>query len=413
MPQPLRLALLAFVVLGIVGLLIYAFVRALKKSEDPARFAFKWILTVVIAIGLFVFSRRMLDRPGGVSFVEGAVIGAIVAFAALAASLIFTIMWGPSIIHTLFSPLLSAFDGGDEEPDPVPLYSTAQGLRQRGKHRESLYAIQEQLQKFPNDFTGQMMIAEIHAENLNDLAAAETDVHRLCAQPKQSPTNLAYALNTLADWQLKYAQDAEAARGALEKIRTLLPDTEFARVAANRIAHLASTEQLIAAREPSVVKMKPGVEYLGLLKSQEHLLPKVQDPKDETKELVAHLEVHPQDQEARERLAVLYARIYGRIDFAAEQIELLVAQPGESPKHIARWLNLLADLQIELTGQTEAAAVTLQRIVDLFPNHSLAQKAGERIGSLKQELRRFEEQRVVKFTPTAAERPEPPTRRRW
>ena len=413
MPQPLRIALLAFVALGIVGLVLYAFVRALKKSEDPARFAFKWIVTIVIIGGLFFFSRRMLDRPGGVSFIEGMIIGAIVAFSALAGGLILTILWGPSIIHTLFSPLLSAFDGGDEEPDPVPLYSTAQGLRQRGKHRESLYAIQEQLQKFPNDFTGQMMIAEIHAENLNDLAAAENDVHRLCAQPKQSPTNLAYALNTLADWQLKYAQDAEAARGALEKIRELLPDTEFDRVAANRIAHLASTDQLIAAREPSVVKMKAGVEYLGLLKSQEHLLPKVQDPKEETKELVAHLEIHPQDQEARERLAVLYARTYGRIDFAAEQIEMLVAQPGESPKHIARWLNLLADLQIELTGQTEAAAATLQRIVELFPNHSLAQKAGERIGALKQELKRFEEQRVVKFTSTVAERPEPPPRRRW
>ncbi len=88
-------------------------------------------------------------------------------------------------------------------------------------------------------------------------------------------------------------------------------------------------------------------------------------------------------------------------------------RPGESPKHIARWLNLLADLQMELTGQTDAAAVTLQRIVELFPNHSLAQKATERIGGLKQELKRFEEQRVVKFTSTAPERPEPPPRRRW
>ncbi len=403
MSQPLRLALLAFVVLGIVGLIIYTFVRALKKSEDPTRLVVKWLVTLVVGGGLIWFAR---DTAGGG-------VALVVPFVCVAVGIILSLVWAPSIAHVLFSPLLSALDGGSEEPDPVPLYSTAEGLRQRGKYRESLYAIQEQLQKFPNDFTGHMMIAEIHAENLNDLTAAETDVHRLCAQPKQSPTNLAYALNTLADWQLKYAQDAEAARQTLEKIREMLPETEFERVAANRIAHLASTEQLVAAHEPSTVKMKPGVEYLGLLKSQEHLLPKVQDPKEETKQLVAHLEVHPQDQEARERLAVLYARIYGRIDFAAEQIELLVAQPGESPRHIGRWLNLLADLQIELTGQTEAAAVTLQRIVELFPNHSLAQKAGERIGSLKQELKRFEEQRVVKFTSTAPDRPEPPPRRRW
>lgn len=413
MPQPLRIALLALVALGMVGLALYYFIRALRNSDDPARLTFKWIVTVVIVVGLYFISHQLLGRSGGASFVEGAVIGAMVAFSALAAGLILTIIWGSSIIHTLFSPLLSAFDGGNEEPDPVPLYSTAEGLRKRGKFRESLYAIQEQLQKFPNDFTGQMMIAEIHAENLNDLPAAETDIHRLVAQPKQTPANIAFALNTLADWQLKYAQDAETARQALEQIRELLPDTEFERVAANRIAHLASTDQLIAAREPSVLKMKAGVEYLGLLKSQEHLLPKVQDPKEETQQLVAHLEVHPQDQEARERLAVLYARTYGRIDFAAEQIERLVAQPGESPKHIARWLNLLADLQIELTGQTEAAAQTLQRIVDLFPNHSLAQKAGERIGSLKLELKRFEEQRVVKFNPSALAPPEPPPRRRW
>jgi len=403
MPQPLRLALLAFVALGIVGLIIYTFVRALKKSEDPTRLVVKWLVTLVVAGGLFWFG---MDTKGG----SGAL---VVPFACVAVGVILSFVWAPSIGHLLFSPILSALDGGNEEPDPVPLYSTAEGLRKRGKFRESLYAIQEQLQKFPNDFTGQMMIAEIHAENLNDLAAAETDVHRLCTQPKQSPANLAFALNTLADWQLKYAQDAEAARGALEKIRELLPDTEFERVAANRIAHLASTEQLIAAREPSTVKLKPGVEYLGLLKSQEHLLPKVQDPKEETKQLVAHLEVHPQDQEARERLAVLYARIYGRIDFAAEQIELLVAQPGESPKHIARWLNLLADLQIELTGQTEAAAATLQRIVELYPNHSISQMAGERLGSLKLELRRFEEQRVVKFNPSSIAPPEAPPRRRW
>ena len=403
MPQPLRLALLAFVVLGIVGLIIYTFVRALKKSEDPTRLVVKWVVTLVVGGGLSWFARGMAG--GGAAL--------IVPFVCVAVGIILSLVWAPSIAHVLFSPILSALDGGSEEPDPVPLYSTAEGLRQRGKYRESLYAIQEQLQKFPNDFTGHMMIAEIHAENLNDLAAAENDVHRLCAQPKQSAANLAFALNTLADWQLKYAQDAEAAREALEKIRELLPDTEFERVAANRIAHLASTEELVAAREPAPVKMKPGVEYLGLLKSQEHLLPKVQDPQEETKQLVAHLEVHPQDQEARERLAVLYARTYGRIDFAAEQIELLLAQPGESPRHIGRWLNLLADLHIELTGQTDAAAVTLQRLVDLFPNHSLAQKAAERIGSLKQELKRFEEQRVVKFTSTAPERTEPPTRRRW
>ncbi len=88
------------------------------------------------------------------------------------------------------------------------------------------------------------------------------------------------------------------------------------------------------------------------------------------------------DHEARERLAIIYAREYGRLDFATEQIEQLVAMPGESPKHVARWLNFLADLQIEMTGKTELAEATLRRIVDLFPNQSQSQMALARITSL-------------------------------
>src|SRR5687768_17816886 len=48
----------------------------------------------------------------------------------------------------------------------------------------------------------------------------------------------AYTLNTLADWQLKYGQDIEAARQSLERIVARYPGTEEAQVAAQRIAHL-------------------------------------------------------------------------------------------------------------------------------------------------------------------------------
>jgi hypothetical protein len=204
MPQPLRIALLVFVALGIVGLIICTFVRALKKSEDPVKLIVKWLVTLIVGGGFLWFAKGGVNSPGG-AFMVG--LGAMIV------GVVLSLVWAPNIGHLLFSPILSALDGGNEEPDPVPLYSTAQALRQRGRYREALYAVQEQLQKFPHDFAGQMMVAEIHAENLNDLAAAENDIHRLCAQPKQSPANLAFALNTLADWHLKYAQDIEAARG--------------------------------------------------------------------------------------------------------------------------------------------------------------------------------------------------------
>lgn len=386
MPQWLRITLLLFVVLGILGLIAATFVRAFKKSIDPVRLAVKWIVTLLFASGLFWFAR------GGGPF--GTVYAVLLS---VPMAIVLAFIWAPSIGHTLFSPILSAIDGGSEEPDAVPLYSTAEGLRRRGKFREAVYAIQEQLQKFPTDFTGQMMLAEIQAENLNDLPGAETAVHRLCAQPKHMPANLAFALNTLADWQLKFAQDAEAARAALEEIIRLLPGTEFERTAASRIAHLGTTAQLVEAREPSAVKMKPGVEYLGLLKSQEHLLPKEKDFKTEAAELVAHLEAHPLDHEARERLAMIYAHDYERLDLATQELEQLIALPGESPKHVVRWMNLLADHQIHGTGQTQLAEATLQRIIEMYPDHSSAEMARQRLSTIHQELKRFEKTRVVKF----------------
>lgn len=390
MPPSLRIALFLFAALAILCFTAFIFWRALRRSEEPGRLIFKWFLSLVV-VGWVVYEAARA---------RGAEKLGVLLYVALPAAVVMTFVWGRTIGEVVARPFSNLFSGGDEEPDRVPLYSTAEALRKRGKCREAVYAIQEQLLKFPNDFTGQMMLAEIQAENLNDVPAAVTTVNRFCAQPKHTPANIAFALNSLADWHLKLEQDPEAARLALEKVIELLPGTEFARTASNRIAHLATAEQLIHSREPSTVKMKPGVEYLGLLKSQEHLLPKVKDSEHEATEIVAHLDMHPTDTEARERLAVIYAREYGRLDLATEQIEQLIALPNESPKHVVRWLNLLADLQVEATGNAELAKATLERIAELYPNQSHAAMAEARIGSLGLELKRFEKGHVVKFTPS-------------
>src|SRR5436190_4433451 len=253
MPQPLRVALLILAGAGILGLIIYTFARSFRRSENPARLIAKWIATLLTAGGLCWLAK------GGVNSYGGAF---AVPMACVFVGVILSVIWAPALGQIVSGMITGGLDGGNEELDAAPLYSTAEALRKRGKHRESIYAIQEQLRKFPNDFTGQMMLAEIQAEDLSDLQAAETTVHRFCAQPKHSPANIAFALNSLADWQMKFAQDRDAALRALEKIIELLPDSEFDRTAANRIAHLATTEQLVKAREPATLKMKPGVEYL-------------------------------------------------------------------------------------------------------------------------------------------------------
>lgn len=398
MPQPLRIALIAFALLGIAVFVGSLFLRAFKQSENPVRLAVRWVFTVLIAAVLYTIAAKVLKGSTS-SFVGGAVQAGMVVISCLVGGIILSIMWAPSLGQILISPLTSMFDGGSEELEPAPLYSTAEGLRRRGKFREAIYAIQEQLQKFPNNFTGQLMVAEIQAENLNDLQAAQTTIHRICEQKNHAPASLVFALNSLADWHLRFAQDAEAARAALEKIIALLPDTEFERAAANRIAHLGSRSVLLQSHEPDKLTLKPGVEYLGLLKDQSHLMPKEKPLEDEAEQLAAHLATHPLDHEARERLAIIYARHYRQLELATQQIEQLVALPGESPKHVARWLNLLADLQIEVTNKTDLAEQTLRRIVVLFPNQAPADLAGLRLSSLPLELKHYEKTRVVKFAP--------------
>ena len=380
MPQPLRIALIAFALLGIAVFVGSLFLRAFKQSENPVRLAVRWVFTVLIAAVLYTIAAKVLKGSTS-SFVGGAVQAGMVVISCLVGGIILSIMWAPSLGQILISPLTSMFDGGSEELEPAPLYSTAEGLRRRGKFREAIYAIQEQLQKFPNNFTGQ------------------TTIHRICEQKNHAPASLVFALNSLADWHLRFAQDAEAARAALEKIIALLPDTEFERAAANRIAHLGSRSVLLQSHEPDKLTLKPGVEYLGLLKDQSHLMPKEKPLEDEAEQLAAHLATHPLDHEARERLAIIYARHYRQLELATQQIEQLVALPGESPKHVARWLNLLADLQIEVTNKTDLAEQTLRRIVVLFPNQAPADLAGLRLSSLPLELKHYEKTRVVKFAP--------------
>src|SRR5262249_35811133 len=156
--------------------------------------------------------------------------------------------------------------------------------------------------------------------------------------------NLAYALYSLADWYLKLGQDRDAAQRALEKIIELLPDTEFSLGAAQRVAHLADTEQLLASHEQKKFAVPEGVRNLGLLQAHDQPKSAAVDPAQLAAQYVKHLEQHPLDTEAREKLAVLYVDHYHRLDLAAAELEQLIAEPNQPDKLVVHWLNLLADL---------------------------------------------------------------------
>jgi tetratricopeptide (TPR) repeat protein len=368
---------------------IWVFVRILQKSEDPGRLLFKWILTLII-FGLWL----------GFA-VPAALKGGLVAFSGVSETMIegivLAIMWRREIAGLIANPLGNLYDGGSTPVEPKPVYSHALAQRARGNYQEALAIVRKQLEKFPTDIEGQLLMAEIQAENLNDLPGAAISIERIINQPEHTPRNIALALNMLADWYLKLHQDRDTARETLQRIIDRLPDSEMSVLASQRIASLGSTEHLLASHDRKKFTVVEGVQNLGLLDPKFHPAPADTDAAKQAAELVEHLQSHPLDAESRERLAVIYADHYNRMDLASDQMEQLITHPNQPQKRVVHWLNLLADLQIRHGANYDTLRATIQRIVDLFPNSAASEVAASRIVHLKLELKGKEKGQAVKL----------------
>jgi tetratricopeptide (TPR) repeat protein len=367
--------------LAMVGIIGWAMWRSLKQSDDPRRLIVKWIVSALLLVFLL----------------KSATAGVFGAVAAAIFGVILGIMWAPNLGAMLAKPFSSMYDGGDQELEPAPLYSIAEAKRKQGKYLESVAEIRKQLHNFPEDFACWMMLADIQAENLHDLAGAEDSVERVLTHKEHLPKNIAYALNRLADWQLKFNQDPEAARQTLERIPDLLPDTEEAQTARQRIAHLATKEELVEKQERTPIALPHHEEHIGLREDFSGLKPAPEDPAKLAQDYVRHLAEFPNDNEAREKLALVYADHYHRLDMAADQLEQLIAVAHQQPKQIVHWLNLLADLQIKIAGDAALAKQTLQRIVDANPKSAAAENARNRIARLKLELKPQQKSQEMKL----------------
>jgi tetratricopeptide (TPR) repeat protein len=370
---------------GFVGWLFW---RALKRSDDPEKILFKSLFSTALVIGEVFFIRHLTNglHEGGVvgNFAPAFLITTSVAMAGI----VLSIVWTPQISEFLFKPLTSLYDGGDEPPEPKPFYSIAQAKRKRGEFLDAALEVRKQLDRFPNHYEGVMLLAAIQAEDLRDLAAAENTLKIFCDSPDSPPLQIAAALTQLADWHLKIAQEVDPARGAFEKIIKLFPHTIQAAQAAQRIAHLGEMGKILLEsqnRQPMAVP--EGIKNVGLLNSSEHLIPVDTDPEKMAADFVKHLEQHPLDTEAREKLAVIYAGHYQRLDLAAGELEQLIEMPDQLPKRTAHWLNLLADLQMHHGADYDTIRKTLERIVEKFPELPVAKLAESRLNHLKLEIK--------------------------
>ena len=372
--------------------------RALKRSVDPTRQVFKCVLSAALIIG-----EIFLVRYASGSLVGGGNPGDfgpafLMAVSIAIIGIILCIIWTPDISELIAKPLTDLMDGGNEPPEPRPYYSIALAKRMRREFPEAVIEIRKQLAQFPDDFEGVMLLAGIQAEDLKDLPAAEMTLNHFCDRPDAPPKQVAAAMNQLADWHIRLAQDVGSARAAFEKIVARFPDTELALQAAQRIAHLGGTEkQLLASRDHQPMAVPEGIKSVGLLESSEHLRPAEADPAQLAAVYVKHLERHPLDTEAREKLAILYAEYYQRLDLATSELEQLIEQPEQSAKHVAHWLNLLADLQIRLGADYETVRRTLEKIIERFPDLSVTEMARTRLGRLQFELKGQKETPSVKL----------------
>ncbi|MFO1497560.1 MAG: hypothetical protein U1G07_04050 [Verrucomicrobiota bacterium] len=373
--------------LAVVALVCWGLWRWLKASDEPLMLVIRWMITAVVLGFVFTLAVRARDE---ISKIAAILVGAV-------GGLILTIVWRQTFCDFVGDQFASFYTGGKQEVEPTPLYSIAQGKRKFGKYQEAIEEVRKQLAQFPTDFTGWMLLAEIQAEDLNDLAAAQETINEILSHEDRAPKNIAFALNREADWHLKRRQDREAARVALERIVELIPDTEQAQMALQRIAHLTPAEMLEARQEPQRIALRTGEANIGLRREPLQIAPTEEDPATAAANWVKHLEAFPYDNEAREKLALIYARHYQRLDLASDQLEQLITAPNQPQRQVAHWLNLLADLQIEAQGDVAAGRETLQRIVSLYPKSAVAENALNRIAYLKLELRPKQQSQAIKL----------------
>jgi hypothetical protein len=378
-----RVADIILGILVLLALLVVAgryFFRRAQRADDPPRLISKWIISAIL-LG-FAFHLVWSLRTASNQF-------EVIAEVLMAAScgIVLGIIWAPNLGEMVAKPLADLYDGGNQEGELRPMYSKAEALRKKGCYAEAEAEVRQQLAAFPRDFQGTLLLAEIQAECLHDFPAAQATLESLLGQPDQSPDHQAYALNRLSDWQLKFNRDAAGARTSLERIVQSFPGTELAQIAYQRLAHLRAPEQGDPTAASPPVALPHSEERLGLREDFSGLQLPAEDVEATVSKLLRQLEQFPQDWEAREQLAWVYAGHYQRLDLAIDQLEQLLAQPGQPAKQVVHWLNMQADLQVKYGPDSAGVRATLNRIIQQFPRSAAAEAAQNRLARINLEFK--------------------------
>lgn len=373
--QKIQFVVTLLVFIGGFGCLaVYCF----RRTDEPAALAVKWGVSLVV---LGIMGWLLLGmRSGRLNPIVG-LIGMLLLALPLG------IIWTPTLGELIAAPLAGLYTS-DGEAVPAANYSLAHGRRKRGEIPEALAAVHLQLERFPNDHAGILLLATIQAEDLKDLSAAEDTILTYVHTASPGAPRAAAALQTLADFHLKHARNPEAARSCLETIIALHPDTEQSTVAAQRIAHLASPAHLESLDTPQLIEVKHIPIKVGL---HAPVPPTIQDEvvaeEGEITRCQAVLEQHPLDFDTRERLASLLAGHHHALEEAHREIEFMLRQPTATPRQIKRWLNLHVDFDVKYGIYSPQVEEPLRRLIKLFPGSAAAEAGQSRLTNLKGEFR--------------------------
>ena len=273
------------------------------------------------------------------------------------------------------------------KPTP-PMYARAIARMKFGKYSEAELEIIRELEKREDDFEGWMMLANLYANNFNDLPEAEQTILEICEHPKTTPSQLSVALHQLANWQLLRG-DPLAARRALQMVCHRLPGSHLAHMAELRINQLpASTAELRQQQRAAAIPLPALSETIDQALPAPESGVERHKAAEEANACVEILKAAPDNVSARERLARLFAEHLDKPERGIEQVNLLLDMPDQPDARRAEWLGLLAAWHIRCLHDTDTGRKLLERLMREFPQSAQAFAARRRIWLLDTESKR-------------------------
>ena len=337
----------------------WAVIRSAANLDDESRANFKG-LCWTCCLGMFL-PALLIEILGGLPTLG------------LAATVILGPIAGcaPAVLHTRKTP---------------PMYARAVARIKFGKYAEAEWEIIRELEKCEDDFDGWMMLAELYANQFQDLAEAEQTILEICDHPNTTPSQLSIALHRLADWHLKLGGDPDAARRALQVVCDRLRGSHLAHMAQLRINQLPATAEDLReeqARRP--IPLPALRDPLDEARAPGEPTPEA-DPKDALRQAnacVDRLRQNPNYVPAREKLARLLAEHLNQPERGLEQLTLLLNIPEQPPDKYAEWLALAAAWNLKYRQDHLGARRFLERLVREFPHSPQAFAARRRLQAME------------------------------